>query len=141
MERVFEDEFMDAQSSLISLCLELTGRQVDAIYAHCSIEKDSQAFNAFYRRDNKILSANDLGVERTMIRRFLNVGTLDLDNIRDVCIKHNKPTPNEIRMYYDVRSGKYHAEYKYVEVCTKKTGKCAGDAFDEWRSEIAQEIV
>ena len=43
----FEDDFMDLQSSLISLCLEVAGQKVDKVYVYCSIEKKSKMFNVF----------------------------------------------------------------------------------------------
>ena len=42
MSKVFEDEFMDFQSGLISLCLEVTGGKINKIYAYCSNEKKSK---------------------------------------------------------------------------------------------------
>ena len=32
MEKVFEDEFMDLQTALISLCLEVTEEKVNKVY-------------------------------------------------------------------------------------------------------------
>lgn len=34
MDRVFEDEFMDAQSRIISLCVEFAGNRTDKVYAY-----------------------------------------------------------------------------------------------------------
>ena len=42
MEKGFEDDFMDLQSGLISLCLELVGQKVDKVYVYCSVEKKSR---------------------------------------------------------------------------------------------------
>jgi hypothetical protein len=48
MSKVFEDEFMDAQASIISLCMEVTKEKVDKIYAYCSNESRVTMFNAFF---------------------------------------------------------------------------------------------
>lgn len=37
MGRVFEDEFMEAQSRIISLCVEFAGNKADKVYAYGSI--------------------------------------------------------------------------------------------------------
>ena len=34
MDREFEDEFMDAQSQIISLCVEFAGNRADKVYAY-----------------------------------------------------------------------------------------------------------
>ena len=39
MDREFEDEFMDAQSQIISLCVEFAGNRADKVYAYGSIEE------------------------------------------------------------------------------------------------------
>jgi len=47
MNKVFEDEFMDFQTALIALCLDVTEKKVNKVYAYCSNEKRSKMFNAF----------------------------------------------------------------------------------------------
>ena len=49
------------------------------------------------------------------------------------CAKHEKPVPTEIKMYYDVNTGKFNADYKYEPVCVDKS---AGEVFDEWMAEF-----
>jgi hypothetical protein len=49
MSKVFEDEFMELQSGLISLCLEVTRGKVDKVFAYGSNEKKSKSFNAFLK--------------------------------------------------------------------------------------------
>ena len=58
MCKKFEDEYMELQASLISLCLELINNKVDKVYAYASIEEESRAFNAFYMVQGKILTLN-----------------------------------------------------------------------------------
>ena len=48
VKKVFEDEFMEVQSGLISLCIEFLGEnKVDNIYAYGSIEDGRYSFNVF----------------------------------------------------------------------------------------------
>jgi len=54
MSGQFEDEFMALQSELISLCLEVTEKKVDKIYAYASIEEKSKMFNSFFEIDGEI---------------------------------------------------------------------------------------
>lgn len=41
MNKIFEYEFMDLQSALISLCMEVSWQKVGRIYAYCSNEKET----------------------------------------------------------------------------------------------------
>ncbi len=136
MDKVFEDEFMDLQSALISLCLEVVGDKINKVYAYCSNEKKSKMFNAFFEVNGEIKTLNQLGVPNNLAFQFLRIGTNDLEKVDAICTKHNMPIPTEMKMYYDVESGKYDAKFKYEEVCSAKTGKSAGEVFSEWIAEI-----
>lgn len=136
MGKKFEDEFMELQSDFVSLCLEVAEQKVNKIYIYCSIEKRSRMFNAFFEIDGKIKTLNQLGVNNVLIMQFLKLGTSDLEKVKNVCINYNMPIPTEMKIYYNVETGKYDAQYKYEEVCSEKTGKNAGEVFLEWISEI-----
>ena len=136
MGKNFEDEFMDLQSEFVSLCLEVAEQEVDKVYIYCSIEKKSKMFNAFFEINGQIKTLNQIGIDMVLIMQFLKLGTHDLEKIENLCRDYDKPIPTEIKMYYDARTGKYNAQYQYVEVCSAKTGKSSGEVFMEWISEI-----
>lgn len=136
MSHQFEDEFMNLQSELISLCLEATGKKVDKVYAYASIEEKSKTFNAFFDVDGEVKTLNQLGLSNSIIIQLLKLGTGDLEKIKSVCKSFNKPVPTEIKMYYDVNTGKYNADYKYNEVSSARTGVSAGETFMNWIAEI-----
>lgn len=141
MDKMFEDEFMDMQSELISLCLEAAERRVNKVYVYSSIEKKSKMFNAFFDIDGEIKTLNQLGISNKLTMDFLKLGTSDLDKIKEVCIKHNMPIPTEIKMYYDATTGKYNAQYKYEEVCSANTGINASEVFIDWLKEIKDQRI
>lgn len=136
MSKVFEDEFMDAQASIISLCLEVTENKVDKVYAYCSNEKKSKMFNVFFDVSGQIKTLNQLGVPPKPAFHFLKLGIEEIKKLDAICKKHNMPAPTEMKLYYDVTTGKFNADYKYEEVCSANTGKCAAEVFMEWMEEI-----
>ena len=137
MGKNFEDDFMDLQSSLISLCLEVAGQKVDKVYIYCSIEKKSKMFNTFFVINNKLKMLNQLGINKALIMQFLKLGANDLEKVKNICINYDMPIPTEMKMYYDAKIGKYDAQYKYEEICSEKTGKNAGEVFLDWVSECS----
>lgn len=137
MGKNFEDDFMDLQSSLISLCLEVAGQKVDKVYIYCSIEKKSKMFNTFFVINNKLKMLNQLGINKALIMQFLKLGANDLEKVKNICINYDMPIPTEMKMYYDAKTGKYDAQYKYEEICSEKTGKNAGEVFLDWVSECS----
>lgn len=138
MKENFEDKFMEIQTGLISLCLEVTESKIDKIFAYASIEKKSTMFNVFFERDGKVLTINQLNIDRGIVMEFLKIGTTDLEKIKKICEQNEIQTPTEIKMYYDVKTGKYNADYKYNEVCSDKTGISSGEVFMKWYNEIKE---
>ena len=138
MSKAFEDEFMDLQSGLISLCIEVAEQKISKVYAYCSNEKKSKMFNAFFEVDGEIKTLHQLGVPNNLAFQFLKIGTEDMEKVDAICAKYNMPVPTEMKLYYDVESGKFDAKYKYEEVCSAKTGKDSGEVFLEWISEIKE---
>jgi len=136
MSRVFEDEFMDLQTGLISLCLEVTQGKVDKVFAYGSNEKKSTMFNAFFEVNGEIKTLNMLGVSKELAFQFLGLGIEDLEKLNAIGAKYNRPIPTELKLYYDVRARKFKSEYKYEEVCSARTGKSAGEVFNEWLAEM-----
>lgn len=138
MNKIFEDEFMALQTELIALCLEVTNKSVDKIYAYASIEEKSQMFNAFVEVDGEIKTLNQLGINNNLIMQFLKLGTTDLSKIRELCKENRRQVPTEMKMYYDVKTGKYNADYQYSETCPSKTNISAGEVFMNWLNEMKQ---
>ncbi len=141
MSKIFEDEFMEIQSGLISLCLEVTEKKVDKIFAYASIEKYTTMFHAFFLKDGKIMTADDMHIKDDLVWQFLRLGTKDLMKIRNICKEYNMPIPHEIKMYYDVVTGKFDAKYKYEEVCSADKGIIAEDIFRQWRLEEEKNLM
>ena len=106
MDREFEDEFMDAQSQIISLCVEFAGNRADKVYAYGSIEESSISFNAFFKIDGQIKTTNNIAADTDSIWDFLDLGESDLEKIKQICIHYGKPVPTELKMIYDCKSGK-----------------------------------
>ena len=135
MENTFEKEFMAIQEGLLSLCIEATEGQVEKIFAYASIEEKTRMFNVFFQKDGEIITLNKVGLDLQRCISLLELGNDDLLEIKKVCEKYETKRPHEIKLYYDVRTGKFDASYKYEEICSGKTGVGAGDVFMDWYRE------
>lgn len=118
------------------MCLEVTKNKVSKVYAYASIEAKSQSFNAFFEVNKEVKTINQLDVNKDMMMQFLKLGTSDLSKIRELGKTYNRPIPTEMKMYYDVKTGKYNADYKYEEICSAKTGLDVGTIFMDWYNQI-----
>lgn len=140
MGKIFEDEFMEIQADLISLCLDAVENQVDKIYAYASIERKTTMFNVFFEREKQIMRLDQLGIEDDIQWDVLKTGTAELERVREVCAKYKQKTPTEMKMYYDVNTGAYTANYQYQEISSYKTGILAENVFWDWYEEVKKEI-
>lgn len=133
----FEDAFMDVQSEMISLCLEfleLTGQDADEIYAYAYQNEYETMFNAFFKKDNIILSAGKLGSEEQS-DAFLHAGIEDVIKLVAVCKKYEHKCPNECKLIYHVTSKQFDAKYEYTD-CVAEKGISPVENLIGWKKEI-----
>lgn len=135
IETKFEDKFVELQSEFISLCLEVTQGAVDKIYIYLSIEENSKMFNVFFKVANELMTLNKLNISREIMMQFLELGTNDIEKVKQLCIEYQQPVPTEIKIMYSVNDGKYSASYIYEPVCTGETGITSGEIFMQWIAE------
>lgn len=140
MQQKFQEKLMDIQEGLLSLCLEATKGEVDKIFAYASIEEKSRMFNAFFEKNGEILSLHQLGINFKICVKLLDLGISDLREIKKASEEYGIPYPREIKMWYDVRSGKFNADYRYEEVCSAKTGVAAEDVFMTWMKDEKENV-
>lgn len=88
MGKVFEDEFMDIQVQMISLCLEFVGNEVDKIYVYGSIEENSISFNAFFEIQGDLKTTNKIVSDTDVVWDFLDLGESDLEKMQEVCRRY-----------------------------------------------------
>ena len=132
MNKSFEDEFLEVQAQIISLCVEFAENKADKVYAYGSIEGNSISFNAFFNIDGKIKTTNQIVTDTDMIWDFLDLGQSDLEKLIKICTCYGKPVPTELKMIYDCKSGKMDTKYQYESICSAKTGIDASEIFMEW---------
>lgn len=136
MSKIYEDEFMEVQSDIISLCLELVQNKADKVYAYCSIEEKSTSFNAFFEINGKIKTLNELDIDMGVVWEFMDLGISDLEKVREICKTYKQSIPTEIKMIYDISTGKYDADFQYDETSNANTGFDSSQIFMNWLNEI-----
>ncbi|MCK1983219.1 MULTISPECIES: immunity protein YezG family protein [Peribacillus] len=143
----FEDRFSELQADMISICMEYIEERADKVYVYASCEESIISSKFFYLINNKYVKphkVNDAlsnGDERYNVsseRQFMVLDILneDIEKIKGLCIDYEKDMPTEMKLIYDVKSGKFKAEYKYELVHTNHETKTARQIADEWFEEI-----
>ena len=114
----FEDAFTDVQSEFISLCLEFVDNDADEIYVYIYRTETEKTFNAFFKKDNRVLSAGEIGTDEQS-DEFLMTGMRDIRKLVEVCDKYEHKCPNEFKLTYNTATKHFDAEYRYKEYTTK----------------------
>ncbi|MFS8355176.1 DUF600 domain-containing protein (plasmid) [Bacillus nitratireducens] len=143
----FEDRFSELQGDMISICMEYVEDRADKVYVYASCEESiiSSSFfyliNNKYVKNHKVNEALEDGDERYdvspkrgfMVLRIINE---DIKKVKVLCKEYEKDMPTEMKLIYDVKSGKFKAEYKYDLVYTIDDIKTADHIANEWFEEV-----
>ncbi len=132
----FEAAFMDAQSKNVALCLELLNNnniEVDEIYIYMFQNKFQDFYNAFFRKQDKLLMLNQLFFEED-IDEFTDLGIEDIENIISICLQYEANCPHEIKLRYNVKANSLDAEYEYEDFLNDEGGLVK--RFEKWFQEI-----
>ncbi len=118
MKPGFEDAFSELQSEYISLCLEYAEGKAEEVFAYIYRTKTMRMFNVFYRSEGRIVAASQLDTSCND-DEFFQMGRDDISKLEEICGKYESKLPNEIKMHYDVKTGKYDADISYKEYSIK----------------------
>lgn len=133
MAKVFEDEFMEIQSDMVSLALEAletANATVDKIYIYAFGTRQQDFFNLFFQKDGKVLSNHQAGIADDVMEQLLDFGIEDIEKLLEVCEQYKRQAPCQLKLVYDCASGHFDGDYSYDE----KLVPC--ERFEAWETEL-----
>ena len=148
MAKIFEDEFMEAQADMVSICLEYVEDDAEKIYIYASCENRATACNWFFKIDGKLwkkhllnqISGKGYDVSIDIQRQCSQIILDDIDKIKCICEKYNQPMPTQFKLVYDVAKNSLDTHYEYENQYSYDPVKSSDDVADEWFEEVkAQE--
>ncbi|AJG60298.1 MULTISPECIES: immunity protein YezG family protein [Bacillus] len=143
----FEDKFSELQADMISICMEYVEDRADKVYVYASREEGIISGSFFYCINNKYVERHkvndaledederyDVSTKRqSMVLRII---CEDIEKIEELCKEYERDMPTEMKLIYDVHSGKFKAQYKYDLVYTNDEVKTASYIANEWFEEV-----
>lgn len=111
---IFEDEFMDKQSEIISLFNDEINDNVSCIYLFFYNDEYSFMMASAYKVDDRVAGNLDAGVSDEKDNEIYEI-ILDeiFPELQEIHERYDKPMPVEFRLIYNTVSGAFDAEYKY----------------------------
>lgn len=123
MSAVFEDVFMDIQTEMVQIGVDLVGNiseRVEKIYILGVFGEKfrSQSSNVFFKVGNRILSNGKVTIRGgfASLNTFFDEEQDQMFLIKQACESYGRPVPYEIRLVYDLLTEEFEAEYGYEEI-------------------------
>ena len=141
MAKVFEDEFTDIQSGMVSLvieALETANMTVDKIYIYAFGTAHEGFFNLFFVKDGKLLHYNQVGISEDVIDQVLDLGIDDTFKLLELCKQYGRQAPCQYKLVYDCNTRHFDAHYSYDDLSDSQYG--SSGALDEWEKEVAASL-
>jgi hypothetical protein len=138
MSKVFEDEFTEAQSSLIALCLEAVEGVggIEELFVFGSASATALFFNVFFKQSGAIKSLGEVGLDDDAQFELLEIGTTeDMSKIKEICERYGRELPYVMKLHYVVSSGGLDAKYRYKIPADDNLDRDVTEDFLEWREE------
>lgn len=143
----FEEKYSELQADMISICMEYVEDRAEKVYVIASCEENVISGSFFFRihdtyvECHKVNDAlkdgeNRYDVSSGRMFKVLEVISEDICRMKKLCKEYNKDKPTEMKLIYDVGSGKFQAEYQYDLVYTHDDTKTANHIANEWFEEI-----
>ncbi len=148
MNKSFEDELSEFQSSLVALGLEYANDRADEIFLYCSKERNACSFDAFYVIDGTLCFKHKLNESKSKNNShsydtspdrqdgFARAGIDDLIEFIETCKRHQQPIPTEVKILYNVKLNKLDSNINYNMVHSNHPTFTPEDIFDNWFEEI-----
>ncbi|MGE7184034.1 DUF600 domain-containing protein [Peribacillus sp. NPDC006672] len=136
---------------MVSICLEYVFERSNKIYIYCSYEEGLVSNDFFYNINGKIVerhklndalvteegNANfsyDISVNRQKaVVKIINENIKEMINL---CKKHDREMPTQIKLVYDVQANKLAADYQYELVHTNDSNQTANLIARKWFEKI-----
>ncbi|MFP3888236.1 DUF600 family protein [Priestia filamentosa] len=143
----FEDKIRELQADMVSICMEFVEDRADKVYVYASCEEGMVSSKFFYCINNKYVKAHkvndaleneeeryDVSPKRQMM--VLDIINEDIRKIEALCEEYERDMPTEMKLIYEVKSGKFQAQYQYDLVHSNDDVKIPDDFVYEWFEEM-----
>ncbi|MBP3414098.1 MAG: hypothetical protein J6L81_02725 [Clostridia bacterium] len=111
---VFEDEFMDKQSEIISMYNDEINDNVKSIYLFIYNDESQFMMASAYKVNDRVVGNLEAGVSDERDDEIYDVICEEIfPELQEIHEKYNMPMPAEFRLTYNTVSGSFDAEYRY----------------------------
>lgn len=140
-----EEQFIEIQTSIVSLCMEYVESKASKIYFYATNEEDIRSVNVFFEINNMIVKKNKVNdalkkghidIDKERMLSFSRLGREDWDNLLELLITNNQDAPTEMKLEYDVKKNKLNTKFQYENVYFHEQDLAFSDIFTAWYNEV-----
>ena len=135
---MFEQEFMEIQSEIISLCVEYSHGLASHIFVYCYMNGDDHYFNAFFRIRKETWSVEELEYPEEVAAEFRSLIQNETSKLPLLFDQYKREAPVQYKIHFKTKGNKLESDLKY-----KKEMDFSMDpqvAFDKWHQSMKRKI-
>ena len=111
---VFEDEFMNKQSEIISMYKDEVNNNVTVIYLFFYNGENQFMMASAYKVNDRVVGNLDAGVSDERDNEIYDVLCEEIfPELQEIHEKYNIPMPVEFKIIYNTVTGSFDSEYRY----------------------------
>lgn len=134
-----EELLADAQSEMITVCLEYAGNSASDIFVYCSIENRTVFFDPFFVVHGHVVARESLpGVDTSIPRQraMVKYGNEQLRRLYDAGKESGTAIPTQLKLHYSVQAGSLDAEFEYEPQYSHEATLDSSELSSIWQNEV-----
>ena len=135
---MFEQEFMEIQSEIISLCVEYSHELASHIFVYCYMDGDNYFFNAFFRIGKETWNVEELEYPEEVAAEFRSLIQNATSKLPLLFEQYKRETPVQFKLHFKTKGNKLELDLKYKKEMDLSMNPQI--LFDKWHQSVKRKI-
>ena len=135
---MFEPEFMDIQSEIISLCVEYSHELASHIFVYCYMYGENYFFNAIFRIGKATWNVEELEYPEEVAAEFRSLIQNETSKLPLLFEQYKRETPIQYKIHFQAKGNKIDLDLKYKKEMNLSMNP--QEIFDKWRQSVKRKI-
>ena len=135
---MFEEEFMEIQSEIISLCVEYSKELASHIFIYCYMNGENYLFNAIFRIGKETWNAEELEYPEEMLVKFRTLIQNETSRLPVLFEQYKREAPIQYKIHFKSKGNKIELDLKYKKELDLSMNPQV--IFDKWLQAVKKKI-
>lgn len=135
---MFEEEFMEIQSEIISLCVEYSKELASHIFIYCYMNGENYFFNAIFRIGKETWNVEELEYPEEMLVKFRTLIQNETSRLPVLFEQYKREAPIQYKIHFKSKGNKIELDLKYKKELDLSMNPQV--IFDKWLQAVKKKI-